>query len=54
LYSFYQKLKVSAFSDTLLQEYGVNLVGAASSREYRSGTMLLSFIAAGSRSHKAK
>jgi hypothetical protein len=47
-------IKFSGFSDTLLQEYVVNLVGAASSREYRSGTMLLSFIAAGSRSHKGR
>jgi len=28
------------------------MVGAASSREYRNGTVLPSFIAAGSRSHK--
>jgi len=47
-------IKFSGFSDTLFQEYGINLVGAASSREYRSGAMLLSFIAAGSRSHKGR
>jgi len=47
-------MKFSGFSDTLLNEYGVNLVGAASSREYRSGTMVLSFIAAGSLSHKGR
>jgi hypothetical protein len=47
-------MKFSGFSDAFLQEYGVILVGAASSREYRSGTMLLSFIAAGSRSHKGR
>jgi hypothetical protein len=48
------KIQFSGFSDALLQEYGVTLVGAASSREYRSGTMLPSFIAAGSRSHKGR
>jgi len=47
-------MKFSDFSDILLQEYGFCLVGAASSREYRSGTMLPSFIAAGSRSHKVR
>jgi hypothetical protein len=49
-----QKIEVSGSSDTILQESGVNLVGAASSREYSSGTMLPSFIAAGSRSHKGR
>jgi len=34
-----------------LQEYGVYLVGAASSRECRSSTVLPSFIAAESHSH---
>ncbi len=34
-----------------LQEYGVYLVGAASSRECCNSTVLSSFIAAGSRSH---
>jgi hypothetical protein len=38
----------------LLQEYGFYLVGVASSREFRSSTVLPSFIAAGSRSHKGK
>jgi len=47
-------IKFSGFSDALLQEYGVNMVGAASSREYRSGTMPPSFIAAKSRSHKGR
>jgi hypothetical protein len=44
-------MKFSGASDMLLQKYVINLVGAASSREYRSGTVLPSFIAAGSRSH---
>ncbi len=37
-----------------IQEYGIYLVGAASSREYPNRTMLPWFIAAGSRSHKGR
>ena len=38
----------------ILQEYDFYLVGAASSRDYLSSTMLPWFIAAGSRSHKGR
>jgi hypothetical protein len=38
----------------LLQEHDFYMVGAASSREYCSSTMLPSFIAAGSRSYNGR
>jgi hypothetical protein len=44
----------SGASDIFLHEYVFTLVGAASSREYRSGTVPPLFIAAGSRSHKGR
>jgi hypothetical protein len=46
--------QLKLISDTLFQEYGFCRVGAASSREYRNGNVLPSFIAAGSRSHKVR
>ena len=49
-----ERLSMKSGKRSILQKYCVYLVGAASSRDYCGKTVLSSFIAAGSRSHKGR